>query len=60
MNKMMDHKSKQLINIISTKTGLNIKEIDIAKVEKAANLRIRALKLSSDTEYQNLLNSSSV
>ena len=59
MSKMTGHKSKQLINTISIKTGLNIKEIDISKVEKAVNLRIKALKLSSDDQYERLLNASS-
>ncbi len=56
---MVNHQSKQLIDIILIKTGLNIKEIDIAKVEKAVDLRIKALKLSS-SGYENLLSSSSI
>lgn len=55
----MNHRSKELINIIAEKTGLNIKEIDISKIEKAVHARIKELKLTSEYQYWNLLSSSS-
>lgn len=56
----MDYRSKELIDIISTKTGLHFKETDISKIGIVVNERIRKLKFSSDHEYLRLLNSYSI
>ncbi len=56
----MDLRSQELIDLISVKTGLNIKGMDVRQVEKAADVRIKALNLPSPGEYKKLLSSSSI
>jgi chemotaxis protein methyltransferase CheR len=53
-------RSKEILDLIAIKTGLDIKGIDIGQVEKAVDLRVEDLKLSSPREYKLLLNSSSI
>jgi len=57
---MVNLRSKELLDLIEIKTGLDIKAIDIVQAEKAVDLRVKDLKLPSPREYKLLLNSLSI